>query len=101
VQATPRINIDYTPRWGRGRPQNYIDNVVFPRVLRDKTYQYRLVKGDQDLGVRDAYAVAPDGSQRLNFLEWNSGYGIRDTTTIKVFAVDPDNGEEYLVAQWN
>jgi hypothetical protein len=100
VQLTPKIDIDYTPRWGRGRPQNYIDNVTFPKVLRDKVYKYRVQKGSQGLGVRAANAVAPDGSQRINFLEWNSGYGIADTTTIKVFAVDPDSGTEHLVAQW-
>ncbi|KAI9155630.1 immunomodulatory [Paramyrothecium foliicola] len=101
LQFTPKIDIDYTPSWGRGRPRNYIDSVVFTRVLADKPYHYRVYKGGQDLGVRDAYPIAEDGSQRLNFLEWNSGYGIRDTTTIQVYVVDPDTEYDYLVAQWN
>jgi hypothetical protein len=100
VRDTPKINIDYTPSWGRGRPSTYIDNVSFPRVLTDKLYRYRILSGERDLGVRSANTVAADGSQRVNFLEWNKGYGIRDTITIKVLAVDP-LGSEYLVAQWN
>ena len=95
-----QVNIDYTPQWGRGHPSSYIDNVTFPRVLTDKEYQYRVVKGDDDLGVRKSYSVAGDGSQKVNFLEYNSGYGIPDTTRIQVFVIDPSNGNQYLIAQW-
>lgn len=95
-----KIDVDYTPSWGRGSPNSYIDNLTFPKVLTDKKYKYRVTKGTKDLGVRDAYSVSADGSQKVNFLEYNSGYGIEDTTTIKVYAVDPDNGNQYLVAQW-
>ncbi|KAH6880633.1 hypothetical protein B0T10DRAFT_495056 [Thelonectria olida] len=95
-----KVSFDYTPQWGRGNPNTYVDNVTFPRVLTDKVYKYRIVKGSQDLGVRDSYAVASDGSQKVNFLEYNKGYGIADTTTIKIYIVDPDTNNQYLIAQW-
>ena len=104
VASLKKVNFDYTPQWGRGNPSSYIDNVTFPRVLTNKVYKYRVVKGGsggpQDLGVRNAYSVGADGSQKVNFLEYNSGYGIADSTTIQVYVVDPDNGNQYLVAQW-
>lgn len=96
-----KVNFDYTPQWGRGSPSSYIDNVTFPHVLTDKAYKYRVVKGGQDLGVRDSYAVASNGSQKVNFLEYNSGYGIPDSTTIQVYVIDPSTGNQYLIAQWN
>lgn len=100
-----KVEFDYTPQWGRGRPTTFVDNVTFPRVLTDKKYKYRVITGGwnsgKDLGVLDAYDVSSDGSQRVNFLEYNKGYGIRDTTTIQVYVVDPDNGNQFLVAQWN
>ena len=95
-----KVNMDYTPQWGRGSPSSYIDNVTFPRVLTNKTYQYRVVKGDEDMGVRDSHPVTADGSQKVNLLEYNAGYGIPDTTPIKVFVVDPSNGNQYLIAKW-
>ncbi|KAH8820222.1 immunomodulatory protein FIP-Fve [Xylogone sp. PMI_703] len=100
VSNLKKINVDYTPEWVRGKPNHYIDNVIFPRVLTDKKYKYRIVKGEEDLGVQDAYSVHEDGSQKVNFLEYNKGYGIDDTITIKVYVVDPDNGNQYLIAQW-
>ncbi|KAF4459075.1 immunomodulatory [Fusarium albosuccineum] len=100
-----KVNVDYTPQWGRGNPRSYVDNVTFPHVLTDKAYKYRVVKGGwgggQDMGVRNSYAVQSDGSQKINFLEYNSGHGIEDTHTIQVYVVDPDNGNQYLIAQWN
>ena len=95
-----QVNIDYTPQWGRGHPSSYIDNVTFPRVLTDKEYQYRVVIGEKDLGLRKSYAVHADGSQKVNFLEYNAGYGIADNNRIRVYVVDPDSGSQYLVAQW-
>ena len=95
-----RIHFDYTPAWGRGTPSSYIDNVTFPHVLDDKEYQYRVVIGDKDLGLRKSYAVHADGSQKVNFLEYNAGYGIADNNRIRVYVVDPDSGSQYLVAQW-
>lgn len=100
IQSSPKLDIDYTPAWGRGSPNTYIDSVTFPKVLNDKEYRYRVVKGSSDLGTRNADAVRENGSQRLNFLEWNKGYGIADSTSIKVYAVDPDSGNQYLVSQW-
>jgi hypothetical protein len=99
-QSQKKIDIDYTPNWGRGSPSTYIDTLTFPKVLADKKYKYRVVKGSQDLGVRDGYGVGSSGSQKVNFLDYNAGRGIEDSSTIKVYAVDPDNGNQYLVAQW-
>ncbi|KAI9067963.1 immunomodulatory protein FIP-Fve [Trametes sanguinea] len=95
------INIDYNPRWGRGNPSNFIDNVTFPRVLTDKEYTYRVYKDETDLGVRKSYEVQGDGSQKVNFLEYNKGYGIADSSTIRVYVIDPDTGNQYLVAKMN
>ena len=100
IRSNPKIDIDYTPAWGRGSPNTYIDNLTFPKVLDDRPYRYRVVKGNSDLGTRDADAVGEDDSQRLNFLECNKGYGIADSNSIKVYAVDPDSGNQYLVTQW-
>ncbi|KAI8970926.1 immunomodulatory protein FIP-Fve [Trametes punicea] len=87
----PKANYDYSPQWGRGTPNTYIDN----------KYSYRVVKNDTDLGIRDPYEVQGDGSQKVNFLEYNKGYGIEETSRIRVYAVDPTNGNQYLVAQWH
>ena len=100
ASSVKKVNFDYTPQWGRGSPSSFIDNVTFPRVLTDKGYKYRVVTGGEDLGVRDSYSVAPDGSQKVNFLEYNAGYGIADNNRIRVYVVDPDSGSQYLVAQW-
>ncbi|KAI0676104.1 fungal immunomodulatory protein Fve-domain-containing protein [Trametes maxima] len=96
-----KVHFDYTPQWTHGTPNTFIDSVTFPRVLTDKKYSYRVVEDDTDLGIRAAYEVNSDGSQEVNFLEYNKGYGIPDTSLIKVYVVDPDNGNQYLVAQWN
>ncbi|KAI0315152.1 fungal immunomodulatory protein [Amylostereum chailletii] len=92
---------DYTPEWKRGSPSSFIDAIVFPKVLTDQSYTYRVRKGDTDLGVRRSYSVQADGSQKVNFLEYNEGYGIPDSTTIKVYVIDPETQNEYLIAQWN
>ena len=96
-----RIHFDYTPAWGRGTPSSYIDNVTFPHVLDDKEYQYRVVVGEKDLGLCKSYAVHADGSQKVNFLEYNAGRGIADSNTIQVYVVDPDDNNNYLIAQFN
>jgi len=61
------------------------------------------VKGDNDFGIRPTYTRNTDGSQTINFLlEYNQGYGIDDIIPIKVYAVDPDEGEaETLIAKWD
>lgn len=100
-QPTINVNVDYTPQWTRGRPSSYIDSVTFPRVFTDKRYTYRVRMGGKDLGVRDPYGVQSDGSQKVNFLEYNSGHGIADKTTICVSVIDPDTCNEYLIAKWN
>ncbi|EJF63823.1 immunomodulatory protein [Dichomitus squalens] len=96
-----RVHFDYTPAWGRGSPASYVDNVTFPHVLDDKAYQYRVIVGDKDLGLRKSYSIQPDGSQKVNFLEYNGGYGIADSNRIRVYVVDPESGNQYLIAQWN
>ena len=92
---------DYTPRWKRGNPSSYIDSVTFPMVLTNQSYDYRVVRNNNDLGTRPAYDVESDGSQKVNFLEYNSGYGIPSRETISVYLVDPDTGDQCLVARWN
>ncbi|KAI1793471.1 immunomodulatory protein 8 [Ganoderma leucocontextum] len=96
-----KLAFDYTPNWGRGNPSSYIDTVVFPQVLTDKEYTYRVVVSGKDLGVRPSYAVESDGSQKVNFLEYNAGYGIADTKTIQVYVIDPVTGNDFIIAQWN
>nr|QMV83132.1 immunomodulatory protein [Ganoderma sp. TQC-2021a] len=96
-----KLSFDYTPTWGRGNPSRFVDNVTFPQVLADKAYTYRVVVSGRDLGVRPSYAVGSDGSQKVNFLEYNQGYGIADTNTIQVFVIDPDTGADFIIAQWN
>ncbi len=96
-----KLAFDYTPSWGRGTPSNFIDNLTFPKVLTDKAYTYRVAVSGRDLGVRPSYEVQGDGSQKINFLEYNSGYGIADTNTIQVYVVDPATGDDFIIAQWN
>lgn len=100
ASTVKKASFDYTPAWGRGNPSTYVDNVTFPKVLTDKVYKYRVVKGTTDLGIKDSYAVNADGSQKVNLLEYNQGYGIADTITIKIYIVDPDSNAQYLIAQW-
>jgi hypothetical protein len=91
------------PKWKRGSPRNYIDVLTIPEPPSDREYQYRVVKGDVDLGIKPTYNRDRDGSQSVNLLEYNRGYGISDRTPIKVYAVGQDGEEkvETLVAQWN
>lgn len=84
--------------WG-GPGQFYLDEVTFPKVLKDKRYKYRVASGSTDLGIREPYDVQADGSQRINFLEYNQGYGIRDTNTVTVYLVDPETATEYKLTQ--
>ena len=95
------LAFDYTPNWGRGVPSTYINNVTFPKVLIDKAYKYRVVANGRGLGVRPSKAVHCDGSQQVDFLEYHLGLGIEDTETIQVYIVDPETGDDHLIAQWN
>ncbi|RPD63508.1 Immunomodulatory protein Ling Zhi-8 [Lentinus tigrinus ALCF2SS1-6] len=101
IEQVPVLDLDYTPRWGRGNPSQYIDNVTFKKVLTTKKWMYRIVKGGDDLGVQAGYTVESDGAHRVNFLAYNAGHGIMDTLSILVYVVDPDNGNQFLVAKWN
>jgi hypothetical protein len=101
IWMVTRIDVDYTSHWDRGSPPTFIDNLTFKKVLTDKPYRYRVVAGSSDLGVKEAYEVQLDGSQKLNFLEWNKGFGINDKETIKVYVVDPVDDSSTLIAQWN
>lgn len=78
--------------------------MTIPVLPSDKQYQYRVVKGDTDLGIRPTYTRGVNGSQDVNLLEYNGGYGIHDSVLIKVYAVDPDEEEgnnETLIASWS
>lgn len=90
----------HRPQWTRGSPSSFINSVTFPQVLTDKPYTYRVIKGDQDLGIRPSYEVQPGGSQTVNLLEYNEGYGVPERIPVKVLAVDPEDQGETLVAQW-
>ena len=61
------------------------------------------MNGEQDLGIRPTYRRNTDGSQSVNLLEYNRGYGIHSSSSIKVYAEDPDGaeGETVLVAKWD
>ncbi|KAI0063119.1 immunomodulatory protein [Artomyces pyxidatus] len=99
--AVGKVDVDYTPQWKRGNPSSYIDSITFKKVLTDKEYQYRVVKGNDDLGFQPSYKVQPDGSQTVNLLEYNRGYGIADTIRIQIWVRDPATGNQYKIAQWN
>jgi hypothetical protein len=90
------------PQWQRGNAPfyNYIDAVLLPHAPRDKAYTFRVQKGNIDLGIRPTYEAEDNGSQKINFLEYNNGYGIRDDTPIRVYMKDPVTETEHLVAQW-
>jgi len=93
------------PEWTRGNPSNYINVLTIPEPPSDREYNYRVVKGDVDLGIKPTYNRDEDGTQRVNLLEYNRGYGISDTTPIKVYAsvIGQDASgavEETLVARW-
>ena len=57
------------------------------------------MKGDADLGFRPTYERDPDGSQRVNLLEYNQGYGISDRIRIRVYAED-EVGLTEMIAEW-
>ena len=101
--ALRRVDFDYTPQWIRSERGGgvYVDGVLFPRVLRDQLYSYRVVVGEQDFGTLEGAPVAGDGSQMVDFMNYNQGYGIDETITVRVYAVAPDSGNQYLIAQWN
>ncbi|TDL21120.1 fungal immunomodulatory protein, partial [Rickenella mellea] len=100
----PHIDFDYTPKWTSvpwGRPGDfYINDVTFPKVLRDKPYKYHVFKGDEDLGVREPYEIRSDGSQTVNILEYHRGYGILETNPIVIYLLDPDTEVEYKLTEW-
>lgn len=87
------------PRWTRGNPKSYINSLTIPKPPTDKPYSYRVMKGDEDLGIRPTYERDPDGSQRVNLLEYNRGYGIPDRIRIQVYAVD-EVGSTEMIAEW-
>lgn len=98
IATRPKISYDYTPNWVKDG--QYINSVTFPVVLNDKPYTYRVKAGDKDLGVQPSYKVQPDGSQKINFLEYHAGYGIDgNTNTVYVYVIDPETGNQYKIAQ--
>ena len=101
--ALRKVDFDYTPNWIRTERGGgaYVDGVVFPRVLTDQPYAYRIVVGEEDFGALQGAPATMDGSQVVDFLAYNRGYGIDEALTIRVYAVAPDSGNQYLIAQWN
>ena len=67
-------------------------------MLTDNEYTYRVLVDGTDLGVRRANGVQMDGSQMLNFCDWNKGSRIRDRCQTRVYVVDLDTESQYLVA---
>jgi len=94
------INIDHTPNYTRGDPSSYIDKVTFPKVMTDQAYQYRVFVDSRDLGIMPGDVVGSDGSQEVNFVAYNQGYGIPDTANIIVTVIDPSTKQEYMIAQF-
>ncbi|KAJ3551890.1 hypothetical protein NM688_g4448 [Phlebia brevispora] len=78
-----------------------VEGVTFPFVLAGKPYTYRVINGDTDLGVVKTRPLNSDGSQSVDFLEYNAGKGIDDKNYIKVFVVDPETNENILLAKWD
>lgn len=102
ARVSPFQTYTGTPQWQHGNAPfyNYVDAVFLPNVPRDKPYTFRVQKGDVDLGTRPTYELEDDGSQKVNFTEYNAGYGIRDDTPINIYARDPETDTEHLVARW-
>ena len=69
--ALRRVDFDYTPQWRRSAQGGgaYVDGVVFPRVLADQAYAYRVVVGDEDFGTLRGAPLSADGAQFVNFLD--------------------------------
>lgn len=101
VATLRKVHFDYTPQWTRDAAQRDIIAVTFPCVLVDKRYSYRVVCEDSDLGIRSGAGAYAGGSETVNFLEYNHGRGISQTHRLRVYVVDPDSGNQYLVAQRN
>ncbi|KAJ3557332.1 hypothetical protein NM688_g1529 [Phlebia brevispora] len=87
--------------WYSGNPSMYVNGVILPVVPPHKKCTYHVFKGDTDLGVRTTYDLNADKSQKINFLEYNKGYGINEETHIRVFAIDPLTHRDTLVAEWD
>ncbi|OJT03424.1 Immunomodulatory protein Ling Zhi-8 [Trametes pubescens] len=101
VATLRKVHFDYTPQWKRDASQKNIIAVTFPRVLVDKRYSYRVVCEDNDLGIRRGTGPFAGGAETVNFLEYSHGSGIPQTHRLRVYVVDPDTGNQYLVAQRN
>ncbi|KIL58061.1 hypothetical protein M378DRAFT_87029 [Amanita muscaria Koide BX008] len=96
VSQVKKIDFDYTPNYYRPT-SGYTDAVTFPKVLTDKAYEYKVVVDGVDKGTRRDFSVAPDGSQKVNFLAYNAGLGIPTGSSIQVYAVDPNTGIAYYI----
>ncbi|KAM6502916.1 immunomodulatory protein FIP-Fve [Amanita muscaria] len=96
VSQVKKIDFDYTPNYYRPT-SGYTDAVTFPKVLANKAYKYQVVVDGVSKGIRRDHSVAPDGSQKINFLDYNAGYGIPNKSSTQVYAVDPDTGIAYYI----
>ncbi|EJD51339.1 hypothetical protein AURDEDRAFT_57009 [Auricularia subglabra TFB-10046 SS5] len=85
--------------WKRGDSNVHIDRLVIPQPPGGGTYLYRVLKDETDLGVRPTYLLEADGSQVVNLLEYNQGYGIHDSRRVRVFVGEEgSDGREILIA---
>ncbi|KAM6502964.1 Immunomodulatory protein FIP-Fve, partial [Amanita muscaria] len=75
----------------------HTDAVTFPKVLADRAYSYQVVIDGYDKGIRRDNPVAPDGSQKVNFLDYNDGFGIPNSSIAQVYVVDPDTRIAYYL----
>ncbi|KAM6502963.1 hypothetical protein JOM56_002940 [Amanita muscaria] len=91
-----KISFDYTPNYYRPMP-GFTDAVTFPKVLADKPYEYQVIVDGVSKGIRRDYSVAPDGSQKVNFLGYNGGHGILDSSKTQVYVVDPETQIAYYI----
>ncbi|KIL63837.1 hypothetical protein M378DRAFT_79184 [Amanita muscaria Koide BX008] len=96
VSQIKKIHFDYTPNYYRPMP-GFTDAVTFPKVLADKAYEYQVIVDGVSKGIRRDYSVAPDGSQKVNFLGYNEGHGILNSSNTQVYVVDPETNIAYYI----
>ncbi|MCR6850436.1 binary toxin-like calcium binding domain-containing protein [Bacillus sp. IBL03825] len=91
--------------WMEDKKMGYVNGIQFSRVPTYQKYQYKwVVSGgnfEKDYGPYDIRNLESDKSLKINFPDYNNGFGIPVTSVIKMYAVDPISHKEYLVAKWN
>ncbi|MEV2911200.1 hypothetical protein ABNF65_21985 [Paenibacillus larvae] len=85
------------PRISRGF-KYYINSVVFSSFT-DRSFikKYRVEIDGVNKGAKDKYPTdVVNKEQKVNLLEYNGGRGVRDTSSIKIYAIT-SSGNEHLV----